>query len=353
MFSSSSLTPQSALLLLSVHSHSSLLLAAEVLSRCAGTLANSSSAMSEAPPPSGIQLDDTHFDCLLLGTSLTNTLLAAALSKLGKKVLHIDRNDYYGGFDTSLPFNDFAQLLHSATSHSTASQPAPSVEQIADWRSICGDCDNQRFIFHSVAQSSSLHGTSFTTSASTAVLSPASGAATSDSAAPDVAQPLTATSDASTDTPPAAAVSTEPSTTATSSAPLSLPPSQSRLFSLDLTPHLLLSRAALVDLLIASSTSSYMEFKAVDRSHLCLNERSGLQQVPVSRSAVFTSTLISVSEKRQLMRLLNAVMPNHKVTAQQEEEDRKDVARQPTELVARAHARLMQPVCSPGWMISA
>ena len=286
--------------------------------------------MSEAPPPSGIQLDDTHFDCLLLGTSLTNTLLAAALSKLGKKVLHIDRNDYYGGFDTSLPFNDFAQLLHSAASNSTASQSTQSVQQTADWRSICGDSETQRLNYHSVAQSSPLHGTSFTTSPSAAVLSPASGTTTSSSAAPDAAQPPTATGPATTDALPAAAVSSDASATATSSAPLSLPPSQSRLFSLDLTPHLLLSRASLVDLLIASSTSSYMEFKAVDQSYLCPNEREGLQRVPVSRSAVFTSTLISVSEKRQLMRLLNAVMPNHKVTAQQEEEDRKDVARQPT-----------------------
>ena len=281
--------------------------------------------MSLSPPSSGIQLDDTHFDCLLLGTSLTNTLLAAALAKLGKKVLHIDRNEHYGAFDTSLPFNEFAELVHASAL--AQPQPArPTDEQIREWRTVCGDTDAQRFSFHSLAHWSPLYA-----GRSASPLTAASAIAPS--AATDTSSELRNAAEASDESSEdalqtAAALPIDSSAPLLASSPLSLPSSQSRLYSLDVTPHLLLSRAQLVELLIASSTSSYIEFKAVDHSYLCPDERSGLQSVPVSRSAVFTSSLISVAEKRQLMRLLAAVMPNHKVTAQQEEDDRHNIARQ-------------------------
>ncbi|RUS81551.1 hypothetical protein EGW08_010681, partial [Elysia chlorotica] len=37
------------------------------------------------------------FDIIILGTGLTTTITAAAFSPIGLKVLHLDRNDYYGG----------------------------------------------------------------------------------------------------------------------------------------------------------------------------------------------------------------------------------------------------------------
>ncbi|KAK0047359.1 rab proteins geranylgeranyltransferase component A 2-like isoform X2 [Biomphalaria pfeifferi] len=38
-----------------------------------------------------------NFDVVVLGTGLTETIAAAAFSRIGLKVLHLDRNDYYGG----------------------------------------------------------------------------------------------------------------------------------------------------------------------------------------------------------------------------------------------------------------
>ncbi|GFN80731.1 Rab proteins geranylgeranyltransferase component a 1 [Plakobranchus ocellatus] len=42
------------------------------------------------------------FDIVLLGTGLVTTITAAAFSRIGLKVLHLDRNDFYGG-----PFANF------------------------------------------------------------------------------------------------------------------------------------------------------------------------------------------------------------------------------------------------------
>lgn len=45
---------------------------------------------------------DESYDVVICGTGLTECILSGLLSVNGKKVLHIDRNDYYGGECTSL-----------------------------------------------------------------------------------------------------------------------------------------------------------------------------------------------------------------------------------------------------------
>lgn len=45
---------------------------------------------------------DEEYDVIVLGTGLTECVLSGLLSVEGKKVLHIDRNDYYGGDSASL-----------------------------------------------------------------------------------------------------------------------------------------------------------------------------------------------------------------------------------------------------------
>jgi len=42
------------------------------------------------------------YDVIVLGTGLTECIISGLLSVNGKKVLHIDRNDYYGGDCASL-----------------------------------------------------------------------------------------------------------------------------------------------------------------------------------------------------------------------------------------------------------
>jgi RAB protein geranylgeranyltransferase component A len=44
----------------------------------------------------------TLLQVIVLGTGLTECVLSGLLSVEGKKVLHMDRNDYYGGDSASL-----------------------------------------------------------------------------------------------------------------------------------------------------------------------------------------------------------------------------------------------------------
>ncbi|KAJ9623169.1 Rab proteins geranylgeranyltransferase component A [Taxawa tesnikishii (nom. ined.)] len=51
-------------------------------------------------------LDGTSWDVLIAGTGIRQSLLALALSRSGKQVLHIDRNDYYGGSEAALSLQE-------------------------------------------------------------------------------------------------------------------------------------------------------------------------------------------------------------------------------------------------------
>ncbi|XP_028097357.1 guanosine nucleotide diphosphate dissociation inhibitor 2-like [Camellia sinensis] len=48
---------------------------------------------------------DEEYDVVVLGTGLKECILSGLLSVDGHKVLHMDRNDYYGGESTSLNLN--------------------------------------------------------------------------------------------------------------------------------------------------------------------------------------------------------------------------------------------------------
>ncbi|KAI8334383.1 GDP dissociation inhibitor [Chlamydoabsidia padenii] len=52
---------------------------------------------------------DEDYDVIVLGTGLTECILSGLLSVDGKKVLHLDRNDYYGGESASLNLTQLYQ----------------------------------------------------------------------------------------------------------------------------------------------------------------------------------------------------------------------------------------------------
>ncbi|KAK7436641.1 hypothetical protein VKT23_019048 [Stygiomarasmius scandens] len=52
-------------------------------------------------------MDEGVFDVVVIGTGLTESITAAALSKAGFKVAHLDRNPYYGADEASLSLDEF------------------------------------------------------------------------------------------------------------------------------------------------------------------------------------------------------------------------------------------------------
>jgi Rab GDP dissociation inhibitor len=60
--------------------------------------------------PSGcIPLADGEYDAIVLGTGLTECIISGLLSVQGKRVLHLDRNSYYGADTASLSLTNLYQ----------------------------------------------------------------------------------------------------------------------------------------------------------------------------------------------------------------------------------------------------
>ena len=54
---------------------------------------------------------EEHYDVIALGTGFKECLLSGLLSVAGKKVLHLDRNDFYGGECASLNITQFMEQM--------------------------------------------------------------------------------------------------------------------------------------------------------------------------------------------------------------------------------------------------
>jgi len=62
---------------------------------------------------------DEEYDVIILGTGLKECILSGVLSVEGKKVLHMDRNSYYGGESASLNLNQLFEKFKKETSKDT------------------------------------------------------------------------------------------------------------------------------------------------------------------------------------------------------------------------------------------
>ncbi|KAI9701241.1 MAG: Rab proteins geranylgeranyltransferase component A [Candelina mexicana] len=66
-------------------------------------------------------LEDTTWDVLIAGTGLQQSLLALALSRSGKKILHVDRNTYYGGAHAAFSLQEAQDWVNTIDSHDGSS----------------------------------------------------------------------------------------------------------------------------------------------------------------------------------------------------------------------------------------
>lgn len=58
-------------------------------------------------------LADGEYDAIVLGTGLTECIISGLLSVQGKRVLHLDRNNYYGAETASLSLQNLFQKFRS------------------------------------------------------------------------------------------------------------------------------------------------------------------------------------------------------------------------------------------------
>jgi hypothetical protein len=65
-------------------------------------------------PTGCVPLADGEYDAIILGTGLTECIISGLLSVQGKRVLHLDRNNYYGADTASLSLNNLFQKFRQS-----------------------------------------------------------------------------------------------------------------------------------------------------------------------------------------------------------------------------------------------
>ena len=164
-------------------------------------------------------MEETSFNVIISGTSLTNSVLAAALARQGLSVLHLDSNEFYGEGDATHDLETFCVALETSCAND-------------------GLVRSVSFNHREAIESSK---------------------------------------------------------------------SDSRKYALDVSPKLILSTGPLVQLLVQSDVSKYMEFKSLQAAYLSQDAGATPVRVPCSKSDVFQSTVISLVEKRLLMKFLTTL----------------------------------------------
>jgi len=84
-----------------------------------------------------------------------------------------------------------------------------------------------------------------------------------------------------------------------------------RKFNLDISPKFLFSAGPLVKTIIKANITHYAEFKVVDR--ILMWRDNFIVEVPCNRSDVFTSSFLSMIEKRTLMKFLTFCLENEEM----------------------------------------
>lgn len=312
------------------------------------------------PPPVGgglPSLDGATFDAVLVGTDLSQALLAAALSLAGRSVLHVDAGEGYGGRWATRSLGDWQAALNAAAGASggsagdaagLASQPPHSEPRLP---TPTPTALLERFgPGVTVVSTPHLAVGAFPPPGLTAWPPPeqltgdvlVAGSVDDGVGTPHAnggsprALPASASTAPDAAAPPSAAVPAP-------GAPLvaaGVPAAAVARIALDQLPRPLLGAGALVPLLQSTSAGHYVEFVAVDGAYVHFGDSAvampettaagqsaaggvtpsgagaaatppartltGLHRVPTSRADVFRSTALGPVDKRLLMRFLSA-----------------------------------------------
>lgn len=294
----------------------------------------------------------TEFDVVVIGTGLPESILAAACSRSGQRVLHLDARSYYGGNWASFTFSGLLSWLKEGQQSSDIGDGSTAL-----WQDLIQEtegaialqrkdetiqhaevfCYASQDVGDSTEETDGLQKSpSFVESSTFAKPLDSAGLSEETHAyVPSLETPAkdTPNNDGEallevTDTKKTQAkrnkyhgdktcVHTVPDRDKDENKPVlegnTDPPKGNRItysqivkegrrFNIDLVSKLLYSRGLLIDLLIQSNVSRYAEFKNVTR---ILAFREGkVEQAPCSRADVFNSKELTMVEKRMLMKFL-------------------------------------------------
>ncbi|KAI8082210.1 GDP dissociation inhibitor [Thamnidium elegans] len=216
-------------------------------------------------------LEETNFDYIVLGTGLIESILAGSLARVGKKVLHLDSHQNYGGNWSVFGFRELAQWCLNRTQVKEYVKDETSINYEESYGSNFRKVELK--LYPNQQKEMDLD---------------CSKVADMDKDLVDIwFKQLDSVQEKNMFMDLLKA---------------------SRSYNLDSTPKLLGSRDSLVETLISSGVGRYLEFKSVDDIYIFDKELKSLEKVPSSKEDVFTNKAVSLIEKRKLMKFLTFAM---------------------------------------------
>ncbi|OCT66000.1 rab proteins geranylgeranyltransferase component A 2 [Xenopus laevis] len=284
----------------------------------------------------------TEFDVVILGTGLPETIIAAACTRTGQRVLHVDARNYYGGNWASFTFSGLQTWIENCKQETNTDLAESCQGQALDNEEIIPFnkrnqtiqnvevfCYSSKEDGENVEEAGALNINPALLITATTAADSETKTALQENTSTEISQNHTSTVTEKHDNPKEsdleeAASSDQRSANSTleTGATIEVEPSpaqvnekdlaktvtysqimkEGRRFNIDLVAKFLYSRGLLIELLIKSNVSRYTEFKNVTR---ILTYHDGkIEQVPCSRADVFASKQLSMVEKRILMKFL-------------------------------------------------
>ncbi|KAJ9600791.1 hypothetical protein L9F63_001071, partial [Diploptera punctata] len=253
----------------------------------------------------------TAYDVIVVGTGMTESIIAAAASRIGKKVLHLDSNEYYGGLWASFNFEGLQKWMEDCRQPPTVSEDNVALSESKEGEtmmkagnqfSVVFNIEEKWYILEELEESLENQSFSKNTQTDTEEQGKAGGDVDNAKKSEDESEKKEGEGSES-DAGDSKDIAFQGPIKQWSQSKLK---KEYRKFNLDLAPKLLFARGSLVELLISSNIARYAEFRSVTRVLTWLNGR--LEPVPCSRADVFATHHVTVVEKRMLMKLLTVCM---------------------------------------------
>ncbi|XP_052815903.1 rab proteins geranylgeranyltransferase component A 2-like isoform X2 [Mya arenaria] len=286
------------------------------------------------------------FDVIVLGTGMPESIVAAAFSRIGHKVLHLDKNEHYSGDWASFNLKGIEEWAKqhegSVSSYGTLAKPDINEKDIledgetlidmplnttnfqqASFEYYVGDLQPEELSEPATAEPDSDKGEVTADNTETdsvdesskenAVDDKSDGGASEEKLnenkeavneiTKDIGELKTVDESAQKDDNKAG--NSEKDTVKTDGKKQwtrSTIKDEWRKFNLDLSPKVLYSVGDMVELLIQSDIAKYCEFKTI--TQILTVTQGKVEKVPCSRADVFSSKSVSMLEKRMLMKFI-------------------------------------------------
>ena len=292
------------------------------------------------------------YDVIICGTDLIQSILSSALSRAGKKVLHCDGNDWYGGFDAVLYGGGTLDLFVEQCMENQQQEDNNNDDAVAD---VSGGVLESETNFISILPKekyASLRLHSQTILGQTNDKTTSADVVAKDDTVESKIENLVIHNDA-VDGEGGEDSSHASNNNLQAPAPSNTIDDQVDGFSLDVSPCLLYASGDAVEGIVKSGVSDYLEFKSVEGLFVLMAEDDSSKstsrkvnrhrnkrgdttekvddktsndkplvsyRVPCSKADVFRSKLLSPVDKRRLMKFLQLITDYGMVMASQSAE---------------------------------